>query len=125
MMRSRGLWQPENFLNHNTTYSLDLQKGQHDIISLKGDGIIMPKGDKYIDLTNYLKNNKGNNAKLAFQEIETIIGFKLPVTARSHREWWGNDHTHSQAVAWQNAGYKKQDVSILKEEVSFIQIESK
>ncbi|KJR45057.1 hypothetical protein UF75_4551 [Desulfosporosinus sp. I2] len=80
----------------------------------------MPKGDKYIDLTNYLKNKKGNSAKLAFQEIETILGFKLPSTARSHREWWANDHTHSQAVAWQNAGYKTQDVSMLNEEVSFV-----
>ena len=85
----------------------------------------MPKGHKYIDLTNYLKNKKGNNAKLAFHEIETILCFKLPATTRSHREWWGNDHIHSQAVAWQNAGYKKQYVSILNEEVSFIQIESK
>lgn len=63
----------------------------------------MPKGDKYIDLTNYLKNNKDNNLELAFREIETILGFKLPTSARLRQEWWGNDHTHSQAVAWQNA----------------------
>lgn len=111
-----------NFLNYNTTHSLDLQKRQHDIISLKGDGIKMPKGDKYIDLTNYLKNSNDNNLKIAFREIETILGFKFPTSARSHKEWWGNDHTHSQATAWENAGYKTQDVSILNEEVSFVKI---
>lgn len=42
----------------------------------------MPKGDKYINLTNYLKNNKDNNLELAFREIETILGFKLPTSAR-------------------------------------------
>lgn len=57
-----------------------------------------------------------------FKEIETTLSFVLPASARSHQEWWGNDHTHSQAVAWQNAGYKTQDVSLLNEEVVLAKI---
>lgn len=55
-------------------------------------------------------------------EIETILGFQLPDTARTLQQWWENDQTHSQAVAWQNAGYKTQDVNILSENVSFVKI---
>ena len=82
----------------------------------------MPKGDKYIELTNYLNNSKHKNQKLTFKGIETIIGFGLPASARSFQQWWENDHYHSQAVAWQNAGYNAQDVSILNEEVYFVKI---
>lgn len=37
----------------------------------------MPKGDKYINLTNYLKNINEENVKMAFKDIENLLGEKL------------------------------------------------
>lgn len=66
----------------------------------------MPKGDKYIELSNFLKNSHSANVHLSFDEIQNIIGFKLPNSAFSPEySWWGNDKSHSQAVAWMGAGY--------------------
>ena len=37
----------------------------------------MPKGDKYINLTNYLKNINEENVKMSFKDIENLLGEKL------------------------------------------------
>lgn len=66
----------------------------------------MAKGDKYIELSNYLKNCHGKNVSLSFDEIQNIIGFNLPKSAfNPNYSWWGNDKYHSQAVGWMGAGY--------------------
>jgi hypothetical protein len=46
---------------------------------------------------------------LRFQEIESIIGARLPPSAYKHREWWSNqsDVSHRpQARSWIDAGFK-------------------
>ena len=68
------------------------------------------KGDKYRNLQSWLENNSNERITLAFNEIEEILGFDLPKSARTHTEWWANDSTHSQAV-WLGAGYKTIDSS--------------
>ena len=44
----------------------------------------MPKGDKYIALTNYLRNTNREIIKLSFKEIEQIIGEKLSKSAYNY-----------------------------------------
>lgn len=67
----------------------------------------MAKGDKYIDLKNYLKGLNKEKIELSFEEIEKIVSFKLPASAYNPTySWWGNDKEHSQAIAWMSAGYK-------------------
>ncbi|MCC5910039.1 MAG: hypothetical protein JJT76_06340 [Clostridiaceae bacterium] len=67
----------------------------------------MPKGDKYIGLKRYLQSTTIPIVTLSFKEIEHIIGNTLPKSASVHAEvWWANDYTHSQAIAWIDAGYE-------------------
>lgn len=63
------------------------------------------KGEKYGNFQNWLLNNSSEKITLSFAEIEEILGFALPESARTYIGWWANDSSHSQAV-WLNAGYK-------------------
>lgn len=72
----------------------------------------MAKGDKYLGLTNYLREKREKEIELTFDEIERIIGFKLPDSHKKNdKAWWSNDKTHSQAIAWLNVGYETSNVS--------------
>ena len=41
---------------------------------------------------------------MSFVELEKILGFTLPNSARTYDMWWQNGG-HTQAYAWMNAGY--------------------
>ena len=50
-----------------------------------------------------------------FNEIEAILGFDLPASARLHRPWWSNQrggNGHSQALAWGMAGWETAKVDM-------------
>lgn len=67
----------------------------------------MAKGDKYVELKNYLISSRKPIVILSFDDIKQIIGDTLPKSAYIHAEvWWANDYTHSQAIAWIDAGYE-------------------
>ena len=63
---------------------------------------------KYDPLEAYLKRRGSPEIELAFEEVERIIGSKLPESA-SRPQWWANetspDSSHVQCKAWRNAGY--------------------
>ena len=53
--------------------------------------------------------------RTSFGEIESIIGFELPPSARLYRPWWANESSgngHSQALAWSVAGWETADVDM-------------
>ena len=53
--------------------------------------------------------------RTSFGEIESIIGFKLPPSARLHRPWWANQSSvkdHSQALPWSVAGWETAEVEM-------------
>ena len=64
---------------------------------------------KYDALERHLQRRCSGEIELAFEEIERIIGSKLPASA-SRPQWWGNetdpDTTHVQSRSWRNAGYE-------------------
>ncbi|MCB2361989.1 hypothetical protein [Clostridium estertheticum] len=67
----------------------------------------MSKGDKYIGLKRYLLSTTAPIVTLLFNDIEQITGNTLPKSAYVYAEvWWANDYTHSQAIAWIDAGYE-------------------
>ncbi len=67
----------------------------------------MAKGDKYIKLRHYLKKSNEDMITLSFKDIEKIIANALPKSAYIHSEaWWANNYSHSQAIAWIDAGYE-------------------
>lgn len=79
----------------------------------------MPKGDKYIGLTNYLKGKMVNNIIMSFSDIEEQVGAILPDSAYKHREFWSNSRSHSVAFGWMDAGYKTVSVDFKGKQVKF------
>ena len=70
---------------------------------------------KYRRLYAYLRGLPTQEWRTSFSEIESIIGFKLPPSARLHRPWWGNQsigNGHSQSLAWGVAGWETAEVDM-------------
>lgn len=67
---------------------------------------------KYQLLHNYLKNCEPSFITLTIQDVEQIIGFKLPESATKYSAWWANDLTHSHAKAWLLAGWEVNGLSL-------------
>ena len=70
-------------------------------------------------------NAAGNINKISatFKQIESVLGFDLPDTARTNPRWWGNetgDTRHVQCRAWMDAGYQTRNLSLANESVEFI-----
>jgi len=68
---------------------------------------------KYHKLEEYLRNIKKQVLTLSYDEIESILGFKLPPSAYKHRAWWANGG-HSQANSWLNAGWEVSSIELGK-----------
>jgi hypothetical protein len=43
---------------------------------------------KYKSLYQYLEHRYANTVVLTFAQIEDLLGFTLPGSARVHHEWW-------------------------------------
>ena len=79
---------------------------------------------KYSPLSEHLKNrtklNGYTNWKVSFQEIEKIVGFKLPNSAYEHAPWWANSKGgHSQSASWQDIGWLTTELDLENEMVTF------
>ena len=77
---------------------------------------------KYHSLYTHLCGLGAQEWRTSFNEIETIIGFELPTSARLHRPWWSNQKNgegHSQALAWTVAGWETAEVDIESETLLF------
>ena len=64
---------------------------------------------KYAPLYRHLVAMEGAYWCVSFAELEAILGFELPVSARLYRSWWSNRKRsagHSQTLSWQAAGWK-------------------
>lgn len=62
---------------------------------------------KYEPLTQFLKDFGLDAWDAKFTEIEEVLGFTLPPSARKHPSWWANSSrgNHSQARGWIDAGW--------------------
>ena len=75
---------------------------------------------KYDPLRRNLQARSRGDAELTFEEIENILGFELPPSAREHNAWWANERgTHVQARAWMDAGWHVRHVRRSEEKVYF------
>ena len=64
---------------------------------------------------------------VSFEDLEILLGFSLPVSARLHRPWWANqrlNNGHSHAWAWLAAGWKTAAVDLDREKLVFIRMNS-
>ena len=60
--------------------------------------------------------------RTTFGEVEAVLGFPLPDSARLHRLWWSNSRKgsgHSHALAWQAAGWRTREVDLEAETLVF------
>ncbi len=81
----------------------------------------MASRGKYRRLYNHLQSRPRREWQTTFQEIENILGFQLPPSARLHRPWWSNQRNgngHSQALAWNAAGWDTANVNLQSEMLS-------
>ena len=70
---------------------------------------------KYQRLYTHLCGLTDEEWMASFDEIELIIGFDLPASARLHKPWWANQKGgggHSQALAWTMAGWETAEVDL-------------
>lgn len=75
---------------------------------------------KYEPLKSYMAQTGVSRIRLTFQQVEEILGFSLPPSARKHPEWWSN-HTkgHSHSRAWVDEGWISLDVDVAGGSVTF------
>ena len=77
---------------------------------------------KYHRLYMYLSGLQAGDWRASFSEIELILGFDLPASARRHRPWWANQGSgggHSHARAWVVAGWETAEVDMGSETLLF------
>jgi hypothetical protein len=78
---------------------------------------------KYRRLYHHLRDLTGDEWKATFSDIENILEFQLPSSARVHRPWWSNQAEqggHSHALAWEMAGWKTSQVDMSGERLIFV-----
>lgn len=73
---------------------------------------------KYENIAEYLSRQDQRDCKASFSEIEAILGFSLPASARRHKAWWANNW-HSQSRGWMTAGFRATNVDLMNELVTF------
>lgn len=76
---------------------------------------------KYDALGKYLESQPATTSSvtLEFRQIERILGFDLPASAREHRPWWANTASHSYTV-WLEAGWETSKVDMASGRVTFV-----
>ena len=75
---------------------------------------------KYRGLAEYLLSTNETRGTLSYSQIEEILGFALPDTARKFKQsYWANTETHSYASSWMAVGYKTR-VDVDSDTVTFI-----
>lgn len=95
------------------------------MVSLKRRELLRQAAErgKYAPLYRHLTRLPGHEWRTTFAEIEKILGFKLPDSARIHRPWWANQGEqggHSHALAWETAGWKTSQVKMADERLVFV-----
>ena len=75
---------------------------------------------KYEPLEKFLKRHRAGRWRVAFRELERLLGFKLPQSAFKYPAWWSNDDTgHSHAKAWLDAGWRTEEIDLAARKLTF------
>jgi len=77
---------------------------------------------RYAALARHLQSlpDSEDNTSMTFEQVETVIGDRLPANARQHRSWWANDSvSHVQSQQWLDAGWRVNGINITGQRVNF------
>ena len=77
---------------------------------------------KYRKLTDHLLSVDEYSHFMSFDQIEEVLGFSLPQSARDHQAWWANQ-LKGQSLAWLRAGFKTSGVVVDEERLTFIRLD--
>jgi hypothetical protein len=79
---------------------------------------------KYHLLGEFLRHRKSDHWQATFSNIEKILGFQLPVSARIYQAWWANQHQgqRTQCSSWMDAGWEVRGLNLAAETVSFYRL---
>jgi hypothetical protein len=81
---------------------------------------------KYEPLRRYLQAEGRSSLELTFEDVERIIGARLPASARTHAAWWSNNATgHVNAAAWVSAGFKTERLDLAAQKLTFRKAEER
>ena len=61
---------------------------------------------EYVSLYTYLEHRYASIVVLTFDQMEALLGFALPASAWTERDWWTGAavRTHRHSAAWMGAG---------------------
>lgn len=75
---------------------------------------------KYEPLRTHLSGLHGDEWRATFADVEAILGFPLPDSARQHSAWWSNNRQGSRhSSAWLDAGWRAEELSLTARRVVF------
>jgi len=86
-------------------YNIDVRDVHGENQGIRGD---RKMSSKYLPLTDYLKDQNGDEITFLFSDAQKILGFSLPKSAKQYQAFWANQaDTTSRpwAKAWQDAGF--------------------
>jgi hypothetical protein len=79
---------------------------------------------KYDALADYLRAQKRDEVPMTFDQIERLIGAKLPAS-HQYRAWWSNNSFNSvMTKAWLDAGFRSEQVDMESGKLVFRRIGS-
>ena len=68
---------------------------------------------KYEPLGKFLRQQGSELVVMKFEDIERIVGSKLPESSRQYRAWWSNNPNNNvMTKVWLNAGFQTEQVDI-------------
>jgi hypothetical protein len=68
---------------------------------------------KYEGLRRRLESESASEIAMSFGEIESLLGFPLPPSARRHRAFWSNNADNNVMTrAWREAGFRAARVDL-------------
>jgi HNH endonuclease len=97
----------------------DSMPGSSLLVSASPDA---PVAGQYKSLADYLSHSVPDHVRLTFHEVEQILGFSLPDSARKYSAWWSNSRTkdsHTWAHLWLDAGWEKESLNLAEKWVTF------
>lgn len=76
---------------------------------------------KYDGLRAHLEALRTDRWEASFSEIEQVLGFKLPPSAREYHAWWGHEQhpTAPHKRAWLDAGWRTSRANLSRRTVRF------
>lgn len=81
---------------------------------------------KYSRLGEFLRAQRNREVPMTFEEIERIIGGKLPPNSPQYPAWWSNNPSNNvMTKEWLNAGFRTEQVDVKSRRVVFRRVDEK